>query len=350
MDNKRIKILIIRFSAMGDVAMTAPIVKQIAQQNPQCDFVYLSRPFFKPFFSDIPNLEFFAFDKVKHKGLGGLYDLFKQLKSLRINAIADLHFNLRSRIISLFFKATGVKVAHLNKDRAQKKALTKIKEKQLKPLTPMWQRYTEVFQLLSLKANINNSLQKTLNTDFSPFGIKDNNFWVGISPFAQHVQKVYPLDKMEQVIDELDKNQISTFIFGGGQDEKEVAENWQNKFKSCTSTIGKLNLQQELDFIPQLDLMISMDSAGMHLASLKGVKVLSIWGATHPFAGFLGFGQDMANCVQDNLYCRPCSVYGSKPCYRGDFACMNNIAPDLIVEKTINLLNNGKETTTSKTR
>jgi ADP-heptose:LPS heptosyltransferase len=136
---------------------------------------------------------------------------------------------------------------------------------------------------------------------------------------------------MEQVIQALAKEGKQLFIFGGGGEEKIVAEEWEKRFPNVESVIGKLTLQEELDLISNLDLMVSMDSAGMHLASLMGVKVVSIWGATHPYAGFLGYGQHEENCIQIDLYCRPCSVYGNKPCYRGDLACMHNINSAIVI-------------------
>jgi len=105
-----------------------------------------------------------------------------------------------------------------------------------------------------------------------------------------------------------------------------------------------------LKFISRLDVMLSMDSSGMHLASLKNIPVVSVWGATHPYAGFLGYGQSMSNVLQTDLYCRPCSVYGNVPCYRGDFACMNQLTEEIVVEKVLNKLKNGEATTTSTTR
>jgi len=81
--------------------------------------------------------------------------------------------------------------------------------------------------------------------------------------------------------------------------------------------------------------MLSMDSAGMHLASFKGTPVVSIWGATHHYAGFLGYGQSDDNIVADNIECRPCSVFGNKPCFRKDYACMHNIDPQAVVNQLL---------------
>jgi ADP-heptose:LPS heptosyltransferase len=95
---------------------------------------------------------------------------------------------------------------------------------------------------------------------------------------------------------------------------------------------------QELILMSHLDVMISMDSANMHLASLTNIPVVSVWGATHPYAGFLGWKQSPDNAVQIDLPCRPCSIYGNKPCLRGDFSCMKNISPDLIVNRVEHIL------------
>ena len=81
-----------------------------------------------------------------------------------------------------------------------------------------------------------------------------------------------------------------------------------------------------------LDVMVSMDSANLHLASLVNTSVVSIWGSTHPFAGFMGWNQSHDSVVEVDLPCRPCSIYGNKPCLRGDWACMQNISPEVVVE------------------
>src|SRR5690606_21589646 len=126
----------------------------------------------------------------------------------------------------------------------------------------------------------------------------------------------------------------------GGPEEAAIAKNWAANYKNTFSLINKLTLSEELQTISNLDLMISMDSAGMHMASLMGIPVISIWGATHPFAGFLGYGQSEEDCVQIDLYCRPCSVFGNKICYRGDHACMHGIDSGMIVGRIIGKLNN----------
>jgi ADP-heptose:LPS heptosyltransferase len=337
------KILVLRFSAMGDVAMTVPVLKELLANYPNITLVVVSRKAFEPFFTGIPNIEFHAFEpKTKHKGIIGIYRLFKELKSYKATALADLHKNLRSNLLSRLFWFTGISMASLDKGRAEKRVLTRKQNKEFVPLKSSTQRYADVFATLGFPFTLKNTLTKqpeALNqATLKISGKKGAQKWIGVSPFAQHSQKVYPLDKMGKVLTALAAAGYRIFVFGGGQEEQKIAENWAKQNENIISLIGKLNLGEELSLISNLDVMLSMDSSGMHLASLKGIPVVSVWGATHPHAGFLGYGQNLANCVQQDLACRPCSVYGNKPCHRGDFACMNQLSESHIIQKVLNTI------------
>lgn len=331
----RAKILIIRFSAMGDVAMTAPVLEEFSESYPQEEFLVVSRSAFQPFFNNIPTVQFLCFDpKGKHSGFFGLLKLFFELRTYKIKKVADLHSNLRSKILCLLFFLSGIQSVSIDKGRAEKKLLTRKRNKILTPLKLTVSRYAEVFEKLGFPIKLANKLsslhlQKPANEQ-----------WIGISPFAQHLQKVYPLHKMEKVLLELAQKGFKLYIFGGTAEEAVIAEDWAAKHLNINSLIKKMTLTEELEFIAKLDLMLSMDSSGMHLASLKNVPVVSIWGATHPYAGFLGYGQSINDAVQLDLYCRPCSIYGNVPCYRGDFACMNNLPEQNVIDKVIDKLRN----------
>ena len=343
-------ILIIRFSAMGDVAMTAPVIKELALHYPGVQLTVVSRQLFAPFFSGIPGLRFHPFQpKDKHKGFFGLLKLFMELRKLDITAVADLHNNLRSRILGLLFFLFGVKTIRVDKARAEKKELTRKVNKVLNALTPITERYALVFAKLGYPFRLSHQLadlqpQQLTAALTELTGNHQNKKWIGVSPFAQHLQKVYPLPKMEKVLLELAALGHRLFVFGGGAQEEQIAATWAGLHSNITSVIGKVNLEEELALISNLDLMLSMDSSGMHLASLKGIPVVSVWGATHPYAGFLGYGQSIGDAVQTDLYCRPCSVYGNIPCYRGDLACMNNLSETIVINTIINKLNHGQTT------
>ncbi len=124
------------------------------------------------------------------------------------------------------------------------------------------------------------------------------------------------------------------FIFGAGEKEKaeisRLAEGRSNVVSMAEKAIG---MAGELSLMSHCDTMLAMDSANMHLASLVGLRTVSIWGATHPYTGFYGFRQRPEDAVQLDMVCRPCSIYGNRPCHRGDYHCLNGISPQLVIAK-----------------
>lgn len=343
-------ILVIRFSAMGDVAMVVPVVYSLAMQYPHVRITVLSRAFARPLFEDLaPNVNFMVADlKHEYHGIKGLNALYRRLAAKQFTAVADLHNVLRSEYLRFRFNVGHYRVAHINKHRKGRRRITKSSKKQLQQQPTSFQNYAEVFRRLGYPVDINfKSIfpeQEGGNLNMLPAGLNVKNSyeqWIGIAPFAAHEGKVYPPHLMHQVIEQLIAKypKARFFLFGRGQQEDEYFKEWCQKHSACVNVGHHLeSLHQELILMSHLNLMISMDSSNMHLASLTGTPVISIWGATHPYAGFLGWGQTEANIIQTDLECRPCSIYGQKPCRRGDYACMNNIAPETIIEKVEHIL------------
>ncbi len=337
-------ILIIRFSAIGDVAMTVPVVYSLATQYPNVRITVLSRPFARPFFEHLaPNVGFMEADiKTEYKGVKGLNALYRRLLAKQFTAIADLHSVLRSSYLRMRFNLANFKVAHIDKHRKGKRQLIASVGKKLVQQPSSFQNYADVFEQLGYPININfDSLfpQGVGNLSLLPPSIQegsDSSLWIGIAPFAAHEGKIYPTTLMEKVIQGLIHNypHCRIFLFGGGSSETPIMNEWAEKYPEVENASAQLGgLSEELILMSHLKVMVSMDSANMHLASLVNTPVVSIWGATHPYAGFMGWHQDPHNAVQIELPCRPCSIYGNKPCARGDFACLKNIPPELILKK-----------------
>ncbi|MDP9048252.1 MAG: glycosyltransferase family 9 protein [Bacteroidota bacterium] len=329
-------ILVIRFSAMGDVAMTVPVIKALLAQNPEVQVTYISRPAFAAFFALIPRLNYISIDLEKeYNGFGGILKLFKELKTKKYDALADLHNNLRSKILRRLFRLSGLMYAYIDKGRNEKKQLTRFPGKVLKPLKLTTERYADVFRRLGLQLVLEHRLIKQpgeLAKEIIAITGEKTRQWMGIAPFAKHKGKIYPLERTEEVIYMLSDRNVTIFLFGGSLFEEEICREWEARYKNVHSLVNRITMEQELTLISQLDVMLSMDSAGMHLASLEGVPVVSVWGATHHYAGFLGYGQSESNIVADDIECRPCSVYGDKPCFRKDYACLYNIDPLMIIK------------------
>jgi len=331
-------ILVIRFSAMGDVAMCVPVLKALIQQYPTVKITVVSRLFFKPIFNDLDNVIFVAADlKTKHKGVFGLYKLYKSLGYLDIDAVADLHNVIRSKILRFFFKMKGVKTVVIDKGRKEKKALTRTNNKIFKQLKTTHNRYADVFRGFGFKLDVNNVKLAAKKDISNTFLVSKNEKWIGIAPFAQHKGKMYPLDLMHKVIANLKPLNAKILLFGGKQ-ELEQLETIASKYPYCVNTAGKLDFSKEIAIISNLDCMLSMDSGNAHLAALYAVPTITLWGATHPFAGFAPFNQE-EHCLLPDLEKYPnipCSIYGTKIC-EGYQDTMRSIDPKLIVKK-INVL------------
>ena len=317
------KILVIRLSAMGDAAMTSPVVDSVCRSHADVHVTMLSDPMFEPFFARHPNFRFVGTDiRRQRSGLTRLWRLFRTLsKTDDFDTVIDLHDVLRTKVLRAFFRLSGRKVYVINKGRNEKKALTRLENKVKVQLKPTIERYADVFAAAGLPTVVDTYPLKRAGLPDSLLaltGPHDGVRWVGISPFAQHMGKVYPLDKMERLIEMLcSDRRLKVFVFGGGKHEKAIAQTFEKLSDNCVSMVGKVSFAEEMQLMSHLDCMVSMDSSAMHICSLFGTRVISVWGATHPYAGFLGYRQSPADAMQLDLPCRPCSIYGNKPCASG---------------------------------
>ena len=346
---KKEHILVIRFSALGDVAMAVPVVYSLAKQHPDIRITVLSRNMARPLFEDLaPNVGFMGADlKGEYRGIRGLNALYRRLTAKQFTAIADLHSVLRSEFLRMRFNLGNCKVAHINKHRKGRRKLTSDDNRQLSQQPTTFQNYVEVFERLGYSINIQfTSIFPPGGGDLSalPATVNVKNAgeqWIGIAPFAAHEGKIYPTHLMHEVIKQLTQQhpKARIFLFGRGEQEDQYFTEWCQEFPACTYVGHHINsMHEELVLMSHLEVMLSMDSANMHLASLTGIPVVSVWGATHPLAGFMGWNQSKDNAIQVDLDCRPCSIFGQKPCKRGDYACLNQIKPETIVEKINTLL------------
>jgi ADP-heptose:LPS heptosyltransferase len=333
------KLLVIRLSAIGDVAMTVPAVWSLTKAYPDAEITFVSQKFANGFLKYIPGVWLFEVDlKGRHKGLLGIFRLYLDLKKLgKFDVIADLHDVIRTKIIRLLFTFSSSKIVVIDKGRSEKHNITRIDGKDLRQLKTTVSRYADVFYNAGFKFNVEFDYLFTkspLNDKIISLTGQRDNHWIGIAPFAKHKGKIYPLELMEKVIALLyEKTNVKIFLFGGGPTEKEILEGWARRFPNTISLAGKLSIEDELKVISNLEVLVSMDSANMHFASLVNTTVVSVWGATHPFAGFYGWKQNPLHALQINLPCRPCSIYGNKACFRKDYACLNLILPEDIVGK-----------------
>ncbi|MEG0928184.1 glycosyltransferase family 9 protein [Chryseobacterium sp.] len=320
------RILAYRFSAFGDVAMTVPVFREFLEQNPDVEIIMVSRKNFEALFAGIPNVTFKGINLDDYKGLFGLRKLSNELlKEFKPDCVANLHDVIRTKILDRIYRRKGLKVFKINKGKEEKEHLTDVWNLDKVQLKKTVERYADVFREMGFKVELSQKLRP----------LPGHKSGIGFAPFAQHKGKMLPLEKSFELVRILAQKH-TVYFFGGGKKETETLEEWERQIPNTKSLSGRLSLTEELNKIAELEVMISMDSANMHLASLVGTRCISIWGATHPYAGFLGFGQSEDDVIQvKDLSCRPCSVFGDKECYRGDWACLE----EFNIQKVIQAVN-----------
>ncbi len=333
-------VLCIRLSALGDVAMTIPVLRTVAATYPEVTLTVVSKKFVAPLFDEVPNAVFLEADVYgKHKGVTGLLSLASEAKSLGIDAVADLHNVLRSKVITSALGIQGITTARLDKGRSEKRRLLTANGKPIQPLKSMQQRYAEVFQQLGLPISLEHHVfpkKKALTPALHQMIGQHTKKCIGIAPFAAHQGKMYPLERMEAVIASISEaQQYQLFLYGGGAKEKAHLSAWAKQYPNVTNVAGRLTFSEELKLISNLDLMVAMDSGNGHLAALYGVPTLTLWGVTHPYLGFRPFQQPNAHQLISNREqypLIPTSVYGNKV-PKGYEKVMESIPVELVVKK-----------------
>jgi ADP-heptose:LPS heptosyltransferase len=339
------RLLIIRTSAMGDVALATPVLEAMMKQYPDTELLFLTRSAFRPFFSSIEGLQLFFPDlKNRHKGLPGLIRLYRDLtRTGHFDYIIDLHDVLRSKLLRIMFRLSGVRVSVIDKGRGEKRSVIKGRVKtQLKHSV---QRYCDVFARAGFRVNTSDgpwiipsgeAIKKAIEIKGT-----DDVLNIGVAPYAKHKLKMWPDENMIRLLELISEKRKSRFWLFGGEEESERLSAFQSRASDSVNMAGRLTLDEELGLMSRLDLMIAMDSSNMHMAALVGTRVVSIWGATDPLSGFGAWMQPEEHFVRiaaSELTCRPCTTYGKGDCRRGDLACMHWLTPEVVFNKIEKLL------------
>ncbi len=332
MEQKK-RIMVLRFSALGDVAMTLPVIYSLATEYPDVEVLVVTRPFFAKMFLNAPqNLTLVPIDFKQYKGVGGIWRLLKKLSEFKPDYVADLHNVVRTWIIDSYFRLRGVKVAMVDKMRSRRGRLFKHGEAQ----PSFIDRYCKVFSTLGFPVKL--SFSSLFREGEAVLPVNLAHPAIGIAPNARYYTKTYPTDKVKELIGILTDEGFNVYLFGGPGEEAVALEAIASEYPKCFSLAGQFRLPEELALMSGLDLMISMDSANQHLAALTAIPVVTVWGATTPACGFMPYGQSEENSVMEHVDCQPCSVAGGPVCPRGDFKCMRRLSPDTIVAKVKNIL------------
>ncbi len=327
-------LLVYRLSSMGDVALTAPVVREFLEQYPKARVTFVTSRFYFPLLAGLPRLTLVAADtRGAHRGIRGIFRLAKELKeTVSYDFFLDLHHVTRSQLLGFFL---GLKTFRLQKGRLQKRAAIRRKNKIKVNLPHTIERYREVFARagFSLKGGapqLNISTLKKSAVWEKYRTQKGKRIDIGVAPLSAHTLKVWPAHRVRDLLLMIDNETAARFFMMGAPSEREVLEQYRSGLTESHNMAGVFEngLGDELSMMKDLDLMITMDSANMHIASLLQVPCVSIWGPTHPVTGFGPPGEPSLVVGRADLSCRPCGVFAENPCYRKDHACMNELAAE----------------------
>lgn len=323
--------LIIRFSTLGNVAMTVPVVASLSRRYPDDRFIIASKKNLGAMFASMPNVTYHEVNN--HLDWSGVIALWREMKG-QIDAVVDLQNVLRTRGLDLLFRLSGKRVTHVHYGRWRKQLITLFGIGK-RPLPSEFEHYSDAFSRAGLETDtefVSLPVNKQAAADIrKQFGDKQGR-WIGLAPFAKSRSNMLPYRVTKEVIERLTADpQTQVFLFGSGEVENEMLRQWASVFPRTTSIAGRLRLEQELELMRQLDVMICMDSANQHLSSIVGLRAVSIWCATHPIIGFAGWKQRKQDIIQRNdISCRPCTCHGTEHCRYGNFACRQIDAETII--------------------
>ncbi len=340
---------------MGDIVLCLPVLRAALKQNIDLQIDLLTRPSLAPVFAHIERLQVLNLDVDNdYAGLRGLFNLSSILNKNKYDMVLDLHDVLRTKVLCAFLHHSGRKIYRIDKERkAKRSVLGKLYKMQVELHHTTW-RYAQVFRRAGIQLSLEPHNLNEQGIVQDQLAIHKINRWikmlppstagiVGVAPFSQHRLKEYPLERIQQILQHRLINTADVIVlFGQGPREREGMMMLQNSDPSrIFLSMDHFNLEEEIVLMSRLKFMLTMDSANMHLAELSGCpQVISVWGPTHTVLGFAPYFSNTDHVVEiapKELSCRPCSMYGQKPCQRGDHACMTMLTPESIMNKLSNI-------------
>ncbi|QCR24559.1 glycosyltransferase family 9 protein [Pontibacter sp. SGAir0037] len=321
MKKENLKILVIRFSSIGDIIYTTPVVRALKQQLPGAEIHFLTKKSFSFMFNHNPYVDRLHLLKDK------LSDTIKDLKAEKYDYVIDLHNSLRSAMVKV---ALGVKSSTYKKERIKKVLAIRFKINKIEPVH-LVDRYFKAVKFLGV-ANDQQPIDYFLAGDYQVEHLLPESHHKGYVAFiigATHFTKRMPNEKVISICRSLQKPVV---LLGG----KDVEENGriiqQGAGAHVVSTCGKISMNESVFLVKQADKVIGFDTGLTHISEAFNKDLVSIWGSTVP--ELLGVQPYLVSNHYEagvELPCRPCSKFGLPKCPLGHFKCMHDIDEASIV-------------------
>lgn len=323
------KVLIVRFSSIGDVVLTTPVIRAIKKQRSDCEIHYLTKQAFFSLLEHNPHIS------KLHGFRKSVKEILPELRKEKFDRIIDLHNNLRSVMLSVYL---GVRSERFRKLNVLKWILVHLKWKVMPDIHVVDRYFGAVASLginkdekgceLFLSENDHVNMSQTFELD--PF------HYMSVALGAQFATKRMPLDLLVRVLSKVD----FPIVLCGGENDIKLAETVLESLpeKRIINACGKFTILQSASIVSQSAAILTNDTGLMHIASCFNVPVISVWGNTVPELGmypyFPGDKSRFSMHQVEGLKCRPCSKIGFQSCPKGHFECMNRQNADEIAART----------------
>jgi heptosyltransferase-2 len=331
---EKIKILIIRFSSIGDIVLTTPVIRCLQQQlEGKIELHFLTKNQYKSILSSNPRIaKVYGIEKSTN-------EIIEDLKLEQYDYIVDLHKNLRSKRVIRKLKVLSFTFDKLN---YQKWLITTFKINKL-PKIHIVERYLNAVKPLGVENDglgLEYYISENDVVDLKTLPLTHQNGYVSFAIGAQHNTKRLPLEKMCKILQQLN---LPVVLLGGKEDVAAAEFIQQTVGEKVFNGCGKFNLNQSASLVKQSKVLLTHDTGLMHIGAALGVSIISVWGNTIPAFGMYPYypknSEKFVIIENNDLSCRPCSKIGYDKCPKKHFNCMNGLENEKIVNEIIKIGN-----------
>jgi len=319
-----VKILFVRFSSIGDIVLTSPVVRATKMQLPDAEIHYLTKSKFAPIVEPNPHIY-----KV-HLIEKSIDEVVEHLKQEKFDWVIDLHNNIRTKGLKAKLRRPSRTFRKLNKE---KWLLVNFKINRM-PELHVVDRYFETVSHLGVKPDGKSGdffIEPGNEVVLSEWNLTDRSY-TAVAIGAQHETKCLPVHKIIELVNRIEGDVV---LLGGPNDISKAEAVEQGSEKSLVNTVGKLSLQQSASMVRQAKHVITHDTGMMHIASCFGVPLSTVWGNTVTDFGMYPYQPtNKTYTIHEvkGINCRPCSKIGSEKCPRKHFDCMEKQDIERIIE------------------
>jgi heptosyltransferase-2 len=345
------KTLVIRFSSIGDIILSTPLLRVLRATFPKSQIDYLTRSDYAELVQHNPNINVVHRYDVR-EGFDGLRKLKQQLRAEQYDTVVDIHGSLRSRFLRAGLGAE--RVFTIDKRKHERFMLVRLKKNLYKEIVSVADRYIEPLRAVGVvsdqrgpELHIPDKVLWGVARKLSTLRLNQYERTLGLCPTSRHFTKRWPEDRFAAVGARFAREYDGkVFIFGGPDDVPLTSAlaaqiNAQTGTGRATDFSGELSLLETAAAMEYCDVIVSNDSGLMHMATAMGKKLVAIFGSTVREFGFFPYGKESIVVEREGLACRPCSHIGRPSCPEEHFRCMRDIDVNRVYQEVQMHLNRG---------